>query len=376
MIGHIIDLRPMECRLNWHHVSFGLMVLMGLTPLISSCSSEDGKVYKVRTDEAISQADPNTVVDDGIRKELFESKDFKLTFEAPAEEEVSIGSDGLTVRVRPWNEPPTSTWSLYYTTAFKDLTTTRPIFEDLPISLTEVDWNTATVPSGTYYLFAEGRSGAKRSIYWLGTKVTVTIDEESAGPIVVISSALDGNIYGNGDTLTIAYNAVSTNGSSSKYDVFISPDGGQNWQALEAGTDAESFTITFDSEYQRSARYKIRVDADDGEFLGSAESVGLFGFSPNPVTYTGEIKAILEAKCATAGCHDETSARGENRFNAGSWEDRTNNVGTSTGVNTNQEAIIDRTRRENDMPPTDSPQLTQEERDLLALWAWGDYLKE
>lgn len=277
------------------------------------------------------------------------------------------------MRIKPWNEPPTATWGLYYTTAFKDLTTARPIFEELPISLTEVDWNKSSVPSGTYYLYAEGRAGGTRSIYWLGTKVTISIGEVSGAPQVVISSAVDQQLFTDGDVLTLNYNAVTTDGTSSLFNIFYSADEGRTWQPLEAGTSAKTFEVTFDSTFTTSARYKIKIEADNGNLVGSAETTGLFGYSAAPISYSGEIDAVLTAKCATAGCHNEQSARGTSRFNAESWTDRMNNIETSTGVETNKEKIFERTREENDMPPAGSPQLTQEERDLLALWAWGNY---
>lgn len=38
-----------------------------LLGFVASCSSDEGKVYKVQTNEQITQADSNTILDDGAK---------------------------------------------------------------------------------------------------------------------------------------------------------------------------------------------------------------------------------------------------------------------------------------------------------------------
>jgi hypothetical protein len=364
-------MKKLKLDTKWAHKAVILLLAAG-----TGCSSESGgKTYKVVTNETVANTDGSTIVDDGKNNELFEAKDFKLTFESPSADQVKIGVEGLTVGIKPWNAPPTATWGLFYTTAFKDLTTAKPIFEGLPISVLEVTWNTSSMKSGEYFLFAEAKAGSSRSLYWLATKVTITIDAATGAPQVIISTPTDKQVFNDGDTLKFDYNAVTTEGASLLFNVFVSPDNGATWQQLETATNKKSTTVTFDATtFTQSARYKFKVEADNGQMLGALESEGNFGYSAKPVTFDAEVKAITDAKCATAGCHDGTR-NNKGDFNAKTYNDLNNNIGSFKGINSSKEQIFSRTRADNDMPPAGAPQLNQAEKDLIALWSWGGYVK-
>lgn len=337
------------------------MITVGL--LSGSCSSDSsGSSGTARTDGV-------QTIEDGSQS----SGGFRLTFESPSgsQVEVNAGSEGLGIKVALFQAPPTATWGLYYSPTLKDIAAATPILEDLPVSITDVKWNTAAMKEGEYYLFAETRAGNVRSIYWLGSKVIIKVDPLDGTPKVVISTATSGQVYLPANTLKVDYSAIVSGGTVSAFNVFLTNDGGATWRQLEDKTTNRSTTITFAAEDVQSSRYKIKVEAEAGAAVGVAESEGFFGFAKAPVVYTGVVAPVIAAKCATSGCHGTTGTKG--MFLATSWDPVVNGMGTFDGINAKKERIFQRTRVDGDMPPAGSTQLTQAERDLIELWSWGQY---
>jgi hypothetical protein len=331
--------------------------------LSGSCSSDSsGSSGTARTDGV-------QTIEDGSQS----SGGFRLTFESPSgsQVEVNAGSEGLGIKVALFQAPPTATWGLYYSPTLKDISAATPILEDLPVSITDVKWNTAAMKEGEYYLFAETRAGSVRSIYWLGSKVIIKVDPLDGTPKVVISTPTSGQVYLPTNTLKVDYSAIVSGGTVSSFNVFLTNDGGATWRQLEDKTSNRSTTITFAAEDLQSSRYKIKVEAESGAAVGVAESEGFFGFAKAPVIYTGVVAPVIAAKCATSGCHGATGTKG--LFIATSWDNVVNGAGSFEGINAKKERIFQRTRVDGDMPPAGSTQLTQAERDLIELWSWGQY---
>jgi hypothetical protein len=347
---------------SWRAVSIVASLLtVGL--LSGSCSSDSsGSSGTARTD-------PVQTIEDGSQS----SGGFRLTFESPTgpQVEVNAGSDGLGIKIALFQAPPTATWGLYYSPTLKDIAAATPILEDLPVSITEVKWNTAAMKEGEYYLFAETRAGNVRSIYWLGSKVIIKVDPLDGTPKVVISTATSGQVYLPTNTLKVDYSAIVAGGTVSAFNVFLTKDGGATWRQLEDKTTNRSTTITFADTDAQSSRYKIKVEAESGASVGVAESEGFFGFAKAPVSYTGVVAPVIAAKCATSGCHGTTGTKGF--FLATSWDNVVSGAGSFEGINTKKERIYQRTRVDGDMPPAGSVQLTPAERDLIELWSWRQY---
>lgn len=326
------------------------------------CSSESTKVPRAGTA-------PVQTIEDGSQPD----SGFRLSFESPVapQVEVNAGQEGLGVKVALSEAPPTATWGLYYSPTLKDIAAAKPILKDLPVSITEVKWNTAAMKEGQYYLFAETRAGDLRSIYWLGSKIVIKVDPLDDTPRVVISTATSGQVLLPGSTLRVDYSAVAAGKTVSSFNVFLTADGGATWRQLEDGTSKTSTTLAFDATSVQSSRYKIKVEAELGTAVGVTESDGYFGFAKEQIRYDRNVAPVIAAKCGTSGCHGTQQTKG--MFNATSWDNVVNGMVTFEGINTKKERIFLRTRAENDMPPAGSNQLTQAERDLIELWSWNQY---
>ena len=81
----------------------------------------------------------------------------------------------------------------------------------------------------------------------------------------------------------------------------------------------------------------------------------------NSLTFDAEINTIVETKCMDLGCH--TSA-----FIPGDFTSDQGMVPFLSNGKVNTEVFIDGT-----MPPPGSPELTQEEKDMLQCWIGNDY---
>jgi uncharacterized membrane protein len=139
---------------------------------------------------------------------------------------------------------------------------------------------------------------------------------------------------------------------------------GSLWQIVEDNISADVNQVEWvvPSDATQGARYRIRVVASDGKQISEAVNNKVFGVTATPVIYTAQVQNILNNKCATA-CHEGALPRANL------------NLTNYTGANAAKQGILDRTRDNaaSPMPPvTDSRKLTDEERDLLQLWFWGN----
>jgi uncharacterized membrane protein len=75
-------------------------------------------------------------------------------------------------------------------------------------------------------------------------------------------------------------------------------------------------------------------------------------------TYNEEVKAIIDAKCASSGCHDGTQPP---------------RLDTYFDVNNQTDRIDVRALTQQTMPPASRPQLTNEELDILNCWKNASY---
>lgn len=81
------------------------------------------------------------------------------------------------------------------------------------------------------------------------------------------------------------------------------------------------------------------------------------------VSYTNDVKEIIDASCAFSGCHINGSAPGE--------------FSSYQGLQTYLDNDLFRSRVLviQNMPPAGVDQLTEQELELLTCWATGDYIE-
>jgi hypothetical protein len=352
-------------------------VFFVLAPLsfgVVACSSEASK--------PVSRVAPPEVFNDSftpVGADAVDTSRFQMAFVSPKGDATPINSSGLKIVVQAQNASPTATWSLYYSKVLRSVADLRPIVEGLPISVTEIDWNTADLASGTYYLVAEGILEEQRSLHWLGSKIEMSAGSQGNGPQVVVGPDVSGRVFYPGQTLSLSFNALSKASSAAVFKLLLSADGGKTWQPVAEDIESSSHEINFDNTFQQSARYKVKVEATVDGQTGAAESSGVFGFASAPVTWRQNlVNGLIKTKCQS--CHEVPTVGSSmppgGGFVVTSWDDVSNSLGSFIGVNSKKGSIFNRTRlgAAAPMPPSSSGLLlTDEERDLLAFWAWGQY---
>lgn len=350
-------------------MKFGYIILLSAFALAGCSWKAKGKRPGSDTNEAPPAADASPV-------ETVAAKDLRLTFVSPNEEEGAADSE-ISIEVNfAESVTPTATWSLLYTDNGNSVENGKVIVSDLPITENKVNWQTAFVEPGIWYLFATLREGEIVSVH--RASVTVTVGGDAIGdnraPAVQFDVPNNDRILGdrvfitNGTAIThnIKWKATDPDGDTGlTYSVHYTTDDGQSWNdiALDLANDVSEVDWQIAAQPVRSARYRIKITAQDSNgSVSSIVSPEPFGVTQTAVTFNGALQNATD-KCT--GCHDATVTP-----TTYGYLDMTlyQNAGTADGVKDELNDIVTRTRSGASAPMPPNGNLSDAERDLFWLF--------
>jgi hypothetical protein len=325
--------------------------------LAFACSSKKSKK---------DNAGPVGVLDESTEESsTVGDKSITMKFLSPADNSQKVVKGGsYDISVEFINATATATWSVFYTPTKDSVAGGVAVLEDLPVSLTKITWDTSFVDPGTYYVYVVFLHDGITNIYNApgSFKFEGNLDLNQA-PVATIASPDGDRLYAPGDSIPITFTAVDADEDPLDINIEYTTNGSQ-WQIIEDNISAEVNQVQWQvpNDAVQGARYRIRVVASDGKETSEAVNNKVFGVTATPVIYTGQVQTILNTKCAAA-CHEGVLPTGNL------------NLTTYNGANAAKQGVLDRTRitAGSPMPPiTDIRKLSEEERDLLQLWFWGN----
>lgn len=284
-----------------------------------------------------------------------------LSFVSPTQ--ATDGGGTLSVVVSFTNVATDATWNLYYATK-ADAKTGTAIAEDLPVDTTSVDWDTATLAPGTYYLYATLVAGGETTRHPATAPITIAEDGDTpnAKPQIKITVPNGEEVFVAGTPQQVTFTGQDADGDALKYKVEYSPDGGTTWTVLADAITATTYDWNV-AGLAQGINYRVRVSVDDGKGgTASVVSAKSFGVATQPVTFAAGFGAMLQQRCGN--CH----ATG--RVNAGQF--RSDNYDLANiGVNDKTNNIKNRIDA-GTMPPAGP--LGAADKALLTMWFWGGSL--
>lgn len=293
-------------------------------------------------------------------------KSVSMKFLSPADDSQKVVKGAsYDLAVEFINASATATWSVFYTPTKDSIAGGLAILEDLPVSLTKITWDTSFVDPGTYYVYVVLVNEDISNIYNAPGpfKFEGNLDLNKA-PVATIASPEGDRSYAPGDKIAITFTAVDADDDPLDVKIEYTANGSL-WQIVEdnIGADVNQYEWSIPNDAVQGARYRIRVVASDGKQTSEAVNNKVFGVTSTPVIYTAQIQNILNTNCATVGCHE------------GALPKKNIDLTTYNGANTNKQGVLDNTRPNAalQMPPVSDPRkLTDEQRDLIQLWYWGN----
>jgi hypothetical protein len=332
--------------------------------LVISCGSKNSK--------AKSSAGPPVATTEEVTGPTTEDaapvKPMQLTFVSPKSENILLIKNYVEIEVAITDPQPSTNWNLYYSKDKGAITSALPIAEDLSVDLTKIIWDTTFIESGSYYIFATLRTNGSDIVFLNEQAFEVSGSFVSnKPPVAQISYPAGDVVFAPGATIAISYIVSDPEKDAVAAKLEYSSDG-SIWTLIADNIDTtkNSLDWTIDAAAPRSARYRLRITANDGHTTTSGYNDTVFGVTATPVTFDGAVKTALAANCVS--CHSGALPMGN--FVA--------DVFTSAnpaGASERKLSILSRTRTGAASPMPPSGVLTNEVRDLIQLWIWNNGLQ-
>lgn len=291
----------------------------------------------------------------------------------------SQASDSIEIKIALNHVPVTATWSIYFGLKPNTLTGLSAIARHLSPKDTSLTWQTSLVKPGTYFLATVVSFQGVDTIFWNSEAVVIARDEAATVPVVAIQSPQGKQLFKVGGEINFEYSAVSGTEGPLTYSIEFSPDSGGSWQTIAENLSDSTFKWPIPS-VPEGPGYQFRISAiDDRGKKGSALTTDPMAIISDSYSYEaaggkgGQIKQVLMDNCYS--CHSADNYNGR-YLRVDVWDDVTLANGTvAKGVNSDKEAIVQRTRTGaiGQMPPDGN--LSNEARDLLLLWQLSDYAR-
>jgi hypothetical protein len=277
-----------------------------------------------------------------------------------AEPTVGASEDQLVVTVSVQNPVKDATWTLFFS-ASQDLSQPTAIASDLPITQTQITWDTSAMAAGSYYIYAEVVADGKNLVF-KNTKPVVIEEDQVPGvngkPTLALQFPLGENVFVVGTPQNIRWEASDPDNDPVSYKLEYSANGGTTWTMIADNVTEKTYSWPATGLTQ-GITYKIRVTAsDDKGATAVAASPRNFGVALTPMTFAAGFGAMMTARCGN--CH-ATGRPNQAQF-------RSNNYALATiGVAAKQMNI--KTRIENNtMPPAGA--LGPADKEILTMWLW------
>ena len=287
------------------------------------------------------------------------------------------------------NLPPIATWTLLYNKSFKSIEGGTVIAENQAATVKKVDWDVSKMEPGNYFIFAVIKYGTDQNVRFLTSAVPV---EDEAGdnrtPFMSLITNINARVIAPGAVQPMQFIGVDPDGDDVKYALEYTADDGANWTSVFKDLTIDSpllvpdpiiqgqvtYTWTMPAGLARGARYRARLTGKDTQGKVGEAVTQLFGISTSQITFNSDIKALFTTRCVS--CHGAAKMPNPDRDLRLDFFDRpilALKQFNSAGNRTTQilARTVTRATPAETMPPTGA--LAQNERDLIQLWAWGNY---
>ncbi len=343
-----------------------LAILASLAVFACGKEQKQETVYDYYIEEGEFQGSNTSA--DPITSDAKKKDDKRFRFVTPAAALTAAGVVAIAMEFT--GTPADATWSVYYATGASSTNGTA-IETDLPITQTQVDWDTADVAAGDYYLYAVLKTGEGTGRSNAGVTITVSEagegegegDGGTPGPNAKPTLALDfpngENVFVAGAPQAIKFTAADADDDTLKYKIEFSADGGTTWSQVAA--DVTATTYDWDvAGLAQGINYRVRVTADDGNGgTVQSQSAKSFGVATTPMTFAAGFGAMLTQRCG--GCH-ATGRVNQAQFRSDNFDLAT--IGVSDKMNNIKGRI------EAGTMPTAGP-LGNPDKAVLTMWIWG-----
>jgi cytochrome c5 len=334
-----------------------LFVTAGI--LVISCGSK--KPHKPAGAAPVVEAEQKEVAE----ADAGPAKPMNLTFVSPKSENILLIKNYVEIEIAITDPHPSTKWSLYYTKTKGDILSAMPIAEDLPVEQTKLTWDTSFIESGSYSMFATLRTDGADTIFINEQPFEISSSYVSnKAPLAQISYPAGEIVFAPGVTVPISYIIADSEKDPVTVKIEFSSDG-IAWNLVADNIDSAENTIdwTLDAAAPRTARYRLRITANDGHSTTVSYNDGPFGVSAAPITFVANIKAVMDANCTS--CHSGALPKGS--FASSVFT----SAAAPFGVTERKTSILSRTRTgaASPMPPTGT--LSDDAKDLIQLWIWN-----
>jgi hypothetical protein len=359
------------------------LIALGLITVSIGCGGSKPKNQNANAVPAAiaasEEASGAAVVD--LSKFYWEDIDF--TFVRPSLDDLKNVEATISIEVASEKAPAEMTWSLYYTKSYLSPEGSTPIIENQPIAEKTMAWDTTTLARGTYFIFAVLKVQTTMAVRYFGSSIAVEKGgAENRSPFVALTPGLDGIAYKTANVMAIKFLAADPDGQDVLFTIEYSSNEGASWTPIVSAlkrddpafvedpiTGQLTYNWTIPAGLPVGSGYQLRVVASDGNKSGLGLVTKRFGMiNATDISYSSQIRAIVAAKCAP--CH--TSAPASKNLRLDFFESPQIGATESNGARQVRALVLAKTRKGAllPMPPVTSPQLTEEERDLIELWSF------
>ena len=336
-----------------------LLTSIAMMGLLSCGQQPQGTKIEYYVEENTSSSEEEDDDNDDIKDEdaNVDPKALQLVIAEPT---AGASADQLVVAVTIKNPAKDATWTLFYSPN-QDLSQPTAIESDLPVTQTQVTWDTSALAAGSYYLYADVAADGKNLVF-KNTKPVVIEEDEIPGvnnkPTLSLQFPLGENVFVVGTPQNIRWEASDPDNDPITYKLEYSGDGGTNWTMIAENVTEKTYAWPATGLTQ-GITYKVRVTASDDKGASAvAASPKNFGVALTPMTFAAGFGAMLTARCGN--CH-ATGRPNQAQF-------RSNVYALATiGVAAKQMNI--KTRIENNTMPTAAP-LNAADKAILTMWLW------
>lgn len=310
--------------------------------------------------EADTGKDPDKT-DDPLKKDddaTVDPKALSLSMKDPSVDD----SGKVTIEVEIKNADADATWAAFYSLK-EDHSDPVTIDESLPATQKSVEWDTSSLDAGSYYLFAELKSGSATKKF--SVKNPVVIDETGTPtnrkPTLTLDFPTGENVFVAGQPQNIRWTSTDPDNDDIAFKVEYSGDGGTTWTMVADNLTEKQYSWDVNGLAQ-GITYKVKVTAKDAKGAENTATSGKnFGVATTPMTFAAGFGAMMTQRCAN--CH----AAG--RVNAGQFRsDLYDNAANNVDVLDKMMNIKNRIEN-NTMPPNNA--LGAADKAILTMWIWG-----
>jgi hypothetical protein len=352
-----------------------------------------GRSKPKSTDANLSKTSQNSAGEGAVKEAIdlstFFWEEVDFTFIRPGTDDLKNAEATISIEIQATNAPSEVTWSLFYNKSFMSPEGGIAIIEDQPVTQTSAVWDTSTLERGTYFLFAVLKLQTTMTVRYFGSSIAIEKGgDENRTPFVSLAPGIEGVAYKAANVIPIKFLAADPDGDEISFTIEYSPDEGATWTAIASGlkrgstsfvedttTGQLTYNLTVPAGLAVSSGYQLRVVASDGKKTGLGAVANRFGMIDNTdITYTSQMRGLVAAKCAAAGCH--TSAPAAKALRLDYFDSPQLGAAQSQGFNSRRALILSKTRVDAavPMPPPGSPALTEQERNFIELWTFAQGL--